>query len=731
MSEQKPAWMEMGLSSEEYAKICEILGREPNYLETGLFAVLWSEHCSYKNSRPVLKNFPTEGKYVIQGPGENAGVVDIGDGQALVFKVESHNHPSAVEPYEGAATGVGGVARDIFTMGARPIAALNSLRFGSLEDPWVRYLFSGVVEGIGGYGNRLGTPVVGGDIFFHPSYQGNPLVNAMCVGLVDHNRIIRGLAAGPGNLVVAAGAKTGRDGIHGCTFASEEFSEETEAPAVQRGDPFLESLLIEACLELMEMGYVVGIQDMGAAGLTSSSAEMAGRAGTGIEIDVSLVPQRDEGMTPYDVMLSESQERMLLVIEPQHKQTVMDLFAKWGVEAAVVGRVTDDGIYRVFDGETVVAEIPVKALTDSPVRYPEQREPEYYQRLRAWNPDDLSVPEDFNSVLLKLLSSPNIASKEWVYNQYDHLVMLNTIVGPGADAAVLRIKGTKKGIAMTTDGNPRYCYLDPRRGGAIAVAEAARNLSCVGAEPLALTDGLNFGNPEKPEIFWQFNQVVEGMSEACRSLEIPVVSGNVSLYNETKGEAIYPSPVVGMVGLLPDVKRYATSALKDSGDVVVLLGKFNPQLGASEYLAVIHGLEKGEVPEIDLDEEKQVQLCCRELIREGKVKSAHDCAEGGLAVAIAECCISGGRGATINLPFSGREDALLFGEVQSCILVTCTPRELDGVLKSAEKAGITAAVLGETGGVHLIIRDQSERVLINQHIEEMEKVWRGSIAGYF
>ncbi len=731
MSEQKPVWMEMGLSSDEYAKICEILGREPNYLETGLFAVLWSEHCSYKNSRPVLKNFPTEGKYVIQGPGENAGVVDIGDGQAVVFKVESHNHPSAVEPYEGAATGVGGVARDIFTMGAVPIASLNSLRFGSLDDPRVRHLFSGVVAGIGGYGNRLGTPTVGGDIFFHPSFQENPLVNAMCVGLVEQNQIIRGQAAGPGNLVVAAGAKTGKDGIHGCTFASEELSEETNAPAVQRGDPFQERLLMGACLELMENGYVVGIQDMGAAGLTSSSAEMAGRAGTGIEIDVSLVPQREEDMTPYDVMLSESQERMLLVIEPQHEKTVMEVFAGWGVEAAVVGRVTADGIYRVLEGEKIVAEIPVKALTDSPVWYPEQREPEYYQRLRDWRPDDLPVPEDCSSVLQKLLSSPNIASKEWVYNQYDHQAMLNTIIGPGADAAVLRIKGTKKGIALTTDGNPRYCYLDPRRGGVIAVAEAARNLSCVGAEPLALTDGLNFGSPEKPEIFWQFNQVVEGMSEASRILQVPVVSGNVSLYNESKGEAIYPAPVVGMVGLLTDVNKCTTSALKDPGDVIVLLGKFNPQLGASEYLAVIHGLEQGEVPEIDLEEEKLVQLCCRELIKERMIKSAHDCAEGGLAVTVAECCISGRMGAILNLPFSGREDALLFGEVQSCILVTCTPRKLDCVLKAAEKVGITAAVLGQTGGVKLLIRDQVERVLINQHIEEMEKVWRGSIASYY
>lgn len=731
MSEKTPVWMEMGLSAGEYKKICEILKREPNYLETGLFAVLWSEHCSYKNSRPVLKGFPTEGKHVLQGPGENAGVVDIGDGQALVFKVESHNHPSAVEPYEGAATGVGGVARDIFTMGARPIASLNSLRFGELDDPWVCYLLSGVVAGIAGYGNRLGTPTIGGDIFFHPTYKGNPLVNAMCVGLVDHDKIVRGQAAGPGNLVLTAGAKTGPDGVHGCTFASEELSEETEAPAIQRGDPFLEKVLMEACLEVMEKGYVVGIQDMGAAGLTSSSAEMAGRAGTGMEIDVSLVPCREDDITPYEIMLSESQERMLLVIAPQDEKPVKEIFTRWGVEAAVIGRVTADGIYRVRDGENIVAAVPVKALTDSPVCYPEQREPEYVEQLRSWTPDDLSIPENFDQVLQKLLASPNIASKEWVYTQYDHTVQLNTVVGPGADAAVLRIKGTEKGIAITTDGNPRYCYLDPRAGGAIAVAEAARNLSCVGAEPLGLTDGLNFGNPEKPEIFWQFCQAVDGISEACRTLEIPVVGGNVSLYNETRGEAIYPSPIIGMVGLLPDIHRHITGAFRDPGDEIVLLGRFIPVLGASEYLALIHNHEVGAVPHLDLEEEKSVQMCCRALVRDGKIKSAHDCAEGGLAVTIAECCISGKMGAALRLPFTGRQDAILFGEVQSCILVTCVPGQLAGVLQTAADKGITSVVLGQTGGGQLIIQDASERVLINQHVEEMEKIWRGSIASYF
>lgn len=733
MAEKKPAWQEMGLTAQEYERICEILGREPNYLETGIFAVLWSEHCSYKNSRPVLKRFPTEGRHVLQGPGENAGIVDIGDGQGVALKIESHNHPSAIEPYQGAATGVGGIVRDIFAMGARPVALLNSLRFGSLADPRVRYLFSGVVAGISGYGNCLGIPTVGGDVFFHPSFKENPLVNAMCVGLVEHAQIRRGQAAGVGNSVMVVGARTGRDGIHGCTFASEELSEESEErrPAVQVGDPFLEKLLIEACLEVIKKGYVVGIQDLGAAGLTSSSAEMAGRAGTGMEIDVSLVPRREEGMTPYEVMLSESQERMLLVLEPRHVEPVRRIFSKWGLEAAVIGRVTGDGIYRVLDGENPVAEIPVKALTDSPVYYPEQREPEYYQRLRSWTPDALPEPEDLTAVLRRLLASPNIASKEWIYTQYDHMVMLNTVVGPGADAAVLRVKGTPKGIALTTDGNPRYCYLDPYRGGAIAVAEAARNLSCVGAEPLGLTDCLNFGNPGKPEIYWQFTRTVEGMSEACRALGIPVVSGNVSFYNETDGEAIHPAPVVGMVGLLPDVARHVTGAFRDPGDEIVLLGRFAPALGASEYLSVIHGVEAGAVPHLDLNREKRVQECCRSLVREGLIKSAHDCAEGGLAVALAECCLAGKLGATVELPFSGRLDELLFGEVQSCIVVSCAPAQLPAVVREAAARGVDCRVIGTTGGGHLLIADAGGSVVTKISVEEMKEVWRGSIASYF
>ncbi|MDH7577021.1 MAG: phosphoribosylformylglycinamidine synthase subunit PurL [Bacillota bacterium] len=722
----------MGLTREEYDRICQLLGREPNHLETGMFAVLWSEHCAYKNSRPVLKLFPTTGPRVLQGPGENAGIVDIGDGQAVVFKIESHNHPSAIEPYQGAATGVGGIVRDIFAMGARPIALLNSLRFGNLDNPRVRYLFGGVVAGIAGYGNCLGIPTVGGEVYFHPCYTGNPLVNAMCAGLVEHDQIMKGRAAGIGNPVMLVGAKTGRDGIHGATFASGELSEESEQrrPAVQVGDPFMEKLLIEACLEVIRAGCLVGIQDLGAAGLTSSCAETAGRAGTGIEIDVSLVPRREKGMTPYEVMLSESQERMLLIPERGKEELVREIFRRWGLDAVVIGRVTGDGIFRVRDGDDIVAEVPVRALTEeAPVYHRIPRAPEYYQARRDWPVETLPVPGNFNWVLTCLLESPTLASKEWVYRQYDHMVMLNTVVRPGADAVVLRIKGTKKGIALTTDGNSRYCYLDPCRGGMIAVAEAARNLSCTGAEPLGVTDCLNFGNPEKPEIFWQFQEAVKGMSEACRLLEIPVVSGNVSFYNETEGEAVYPTPVVGMVGLLPDAEKHCTTAFRDPGDEIVLLGELAPHLGVSEYLAVIHEREVGPVPEIDLFREKALQGCCRELIGRGLVKSAHDCAEGGLAVALAECCIAGEAGARVEIPLEGREDALLFGEAQSRVIVTCTPRHLSQVEELAQKAGVPCRVLGKVGGNCLIIQDAAtKRVLVNLAVKEMEKRWRGSIS---
>ncbi|WP_333871652.1 phosphoribosylformylglycinamidine synthase subunit PurL, partial [Desulforamulus putei] len=512
-------WREMGLTDSEYEKIVEILGREPNYVEVGIFAVMWSEHCSYKTSRPALKTLPTEGPAILQGPGENAGIVDIGDGQAVVFKIESHNHPSAIEPYQGAATGVGGILRDIFTMGARPVAVLDSLRFGELDNPRVRYLFDGVVAGISGYGNCIGVPTVGGEVYFADSYEDNCLVNVMCVGLIDQKDIKKGVAAGIGNPVMVVGAKTGRDGIHGATFASEELSEEAaeRRPAVQVGDPFMEKLLLEACLEVIKTGYVVGIQDMGAAGLTSSSCEMASRAGTGLEMDLALVPRREEGMTPYEVMLSESQERMLLVVEKGTEEKVKEIFAKWDLDAVVVGRVTGDGILRIKEGSQVVAEIPARALTEqAPVYHRPTRVPAYLEEVQNYPVDSLNMPHDYNEVLLKLLASPNIASKEYAYKQYDYMVGLNTVVTPGSDAAVLRVKGTRKGIAMTTDCNGRYCYLDPKTGAAIAVAEAARNLVCSGAKPLAVTNCLNFGNPEKPEVMWTFWQCIEGMAEACR-----------------------------------------------------------------------------------------------------------------------------------------------------------------------------------------------------------------------
>lgn len=548
---QEKIYQQMGLSDEEFAMIEKILGRTPNYTETGLFSVMWSEHCSYKNSKPVLKKFPTTGEKVLQGPGEGAGIVDIGDGQAVVFKIESHNHPSAIEPYQGAATGVGGIIRDVFSMGARPIALLNSLRFGELDSARVRYLFKEVVAGIAGYGNCIGIPTVGGEVQFDPCYEGNPLVNAMCVGLIDHKDIKKGQAHGLGNTVMYVGAKTGRDGIHGATFASEELTEQSDEkrPAVQVGDPFMEKLLLEACLELVQSDALVGIQDMGAAGLASSSSEMASKAGMGIELNLDLVPQRETGMTAYEMMLSESQERMLIVVKKGREQEIKDLFAKYDLECVAIGKVTDDKQFRLLHKGEVVADIPVDALAeDAPVYHKPSKEPAYFAEFQAM---DHEVPQvdNLKETLLQLLSQPTIASKEWVYEQYDYMVRTNTVVSPGSDAAVTRIRGTRKALAMTTDCNARYVYLDPETGGKIAVAEAARNIICSGAEPLAITDNLNFGNPEKPEVFWQIEKAADGISEACRVLETPVIGGNVSLYNETSGTAIYPTPVIGMVGL--------------------------------------------------------------------------------------------------------------------------------------------------------------------------------------
>lgn len=729
-NQQREPWQEMGLTLAEYQRIKDLLGREPNYLETGMFAVMWSEHCSYKHSKTTLKLFPTAGPVVIQGPGENAGVVDIGDGQAIVFKIESHNHPSAIEPFQGAATGVGGIVRDVFAMGARPIALLNSLRFGNLREGRVKYLMGGVVAGISFYGNCLGIPTVGGEVFFDESYGDNPLVNAMCVGIINKDQLAKGAAAGVGNTVMVVGTRTGRDGIHGATFASEELGEQSEdrRPAVQVGDPFMEKLLLEACLELIQQGLIVGMQDLGAAGLTSASCEMASRAGTGIELDVALVPRRETGMTPYEVMLSESQERMLLVPKPGSEQQVRDVLRKWDLEAAAIGRVTGDGMMRILDHGLVMAEVPAKALTDqAPVYHPAAEEPSYIRQAWAFDMTSVPVPEDLNQALLQLMASPTVASKEWVYRQYDYKVQVNTVVTPGSDAAVLRLKGTSKGLAVTTDCNGRYCYLDPYTGGAIAVAEAARNLAVSGAKPLAVTDCLNFGNPEKPGIFWQFRRAVEGMSEACRVLATPVVSGNVSFYNETNGEPVFPTPVVGMVGLLPDVAKRCTMGFKQAGDVVVLLGETKAEIGGSEFLYALHGITAGKPPQLDLEREKAVQSCCLEAIQLGLVKSAHDLSEGGLAVALAECAVAGQVGAEIIVETQMAAHLNLFSESQSRIILSVDSAAVKSLAELAAKHQVPYQVMGVVGGEHLVIKTQKAKVLVDLSLQEIEDKWRGAI----
>lgn len=721
----------MGLKPEEWERVLGIMGRTPNLTELGMFAVMWSEHCSYKHSKRALRQFPTSGPRVLQGPGENAGVVDIGDGQAVVFKIESHNHPSAIEPYQGAATGVGGIVRDVFAMGARPVALLNSLRFGELDSPHQRYLFSGVVSGIAGYGNCLGIPTVGGEVYFNKSYTGNCLVNAMCVGLIDHAKLAKGKAAGEGNRVILIGARTGRDGIHGATFASEELSEQSakKRPSVQVGDPFMEKLLLEACLELIESKAIVGMQDLGAAGLTSSSSEMAARAGTGVDIDVALVPRREPNMNPYEIMLSESQERMLLVVEPEKVQLVVDKCAKWGLTATDIGQVTNTGFVRVLEHGRVVAEVPAAPLaSEGPVYSPVATEPAWQEEVRSLDFAALDEPSDYNQVLHALLSSPNIASKEWVYRQYDHMVRGDTVTLPGSDAAVLRIKGTNKGLAMSVDCNSRYVYLDPYTGGAIAVAEAARNVACSGAEPLAITNCLNFGNPEKPEIFYQFTNSIRGMAAACEALSTPVTGGNVSLYNETKGQAIYPTPTVGMVGLLEDVNKRVTSGFKRMGDVVYLLGTTHEELGGSEYLKVIHGLERGLPPQINLALESNLQKLLVRAAKSGLLSSAHDCSEGGLAVALSESAIAGSLGAEISLTNKGRLrlDSLLFGESQSRVVVSLNPAQSIQFEALCTEYKLPFAIIGVVTGNALNISVDGEKV-ITQALEDITKAWRGAI----
>jgi len=719
---------EVALSEEEYDLIVQQLGREPTLVEIGLFGSLWSEHCGYKHSKLLLKLLPHASPRVLVNPGEeNAGAVDIGDGLCAVMKMESHNHPSAIEPYQGAATGVGGIVRDIFTMGARPIALLNSLRFGPLSEPRNRYLFSGVVAGIAGYGNCLGIPDVAGEVYFSPTYSANPLVNAMCVGIAERRKLVSSKASGKSNLLMLVGADTGRDGLHGASgLASKTFEDERELrPTVQVGNPFMEKLLLEACLELAQTDYIVALQDLGAAGLTSSAIESASKSGSGVVIDVSKVPRREEGMSPYEVMLSESQERMLAIVKKGCEDKVKAIFDKWDLRSDIIGEVTDDGMARIKDGEKVVAEVPIELLTTPPLYRPKGIKPAWLAALQKF---DLStIPdtgENASSILLRLLASPNIASKEWIYRQYDHQVQINTAVPPGSDAAVLRIKGTKKAIALTVDGNGRYCYLDPYTGGIIAVAEAARNLACAGAEPLAITDCLNFGNPERPEVYYQLEQCIRGMAQVCEILDIPVISGNVSLYNETRGEPVCPTPVVGMLGLIEDIDHHSTIGFKHEGDLVAMLGgdgKGTDDMGGSEYLELIHDIVVGALS-IDLDLEKRVQRCCLEAIRQSIIRSAHDCSDGGLAVTLAESCIASGIGIRGKWQIAGRIDSELFGEGQSRIVVSLEPARLGELRNLAARHRVPLKELGVAGGDHFLIKD-----VVDLPLAEVTGAWKSGL----
>ncbi|HVR44999.1 MAG TPA: phosphoribosylformylglycinamidine synthase subunit PurL [Thermoanaerobaculia bacterium] len=718
-----------GITPEEYERIREILGREPNRLELGIFSVMWSEHCSYKSSRVHLRKFPTSGPRVVQGPGENAGVIEVGDGWLAAFKMESHNHPSFIEPYQGAATGVGGILRDIFTMGARPVAALDSLRFGSLDAPRMKYLVDGVVRGISGYGNCIGVPTVGGETSFHPSFDGNILVNVFALGLAREGKLFRGEAKGVGNPVIYVGSKTGRDGIHGATMASAEFDEESEQkrPTVQVGDPFTEKLLLEACLELMESDAIVGIQDMGAAGLTSSSFEMAGRAGTGIRLDLDTVPMRESGMTPYELMLSESQERMLIVAKKGREREVLEVFAKWDLDAAVIGEVTDDGHATLrWHGEEV-ARIPVGPIsTEAPV----------YERPMARPPRLDSLPgrldrpagddADLTGPLFRLLASPNLCSKEWIWQQYDTSVRTNTVAKPErSDAAVIRIKGTRRGLALTSDVNPVYCSLDPYEGGRQAVAEAARNVACAGAAPAAITDCLNFGSPERPEIMWQFAEAVRGISDACVALGTPVVSGNVSFYNETEGRPILPTPTIGMVGVIDEVERTLGCRFRQAGEAVILLGETRDELGGSEYQQMFHPGALARPPAVDLDRERALISLLLELHRSGRIGMAHDLSNGGLAIALAEAALDG---IGLRAELGGHADAvdataLLFSESQGRAVVAAGEQNVEPILASAAAHAVPAMRIGTTleGGTFLVERHATP--LLRTSAQEIHRIW--------
>ncbi|MCS7080827.1 MAG: phosphoribosylformylglycinamidine synthase subunit PurL [Chloracidobacterium sp.] len=742
------------LTPEEYARVCELLGRTPTLVELGIFSVMWSEHCSYKSSRVYLKTLPTTGARVVQGPGENAGILDIGDGWCIAFKIESHNHPSFIEPFQGAATGVGGILRDVFTMGARPVAILNSLRFGLPDDPRHgarnRALLDGVVRGIAHYGNAFGCPTIGGEVYFEDCYTFNPLVNAFALGLVRRDQIFLGKATGIGNPVMYVGAKTGRDGIHGATMASAEFDDDALAkrPTVQVGDPFCEKLLLEACLEAMRAGCIVGIQDMGAAGLTSSSCEMGARAGTGIDLELSLVPQRETGMTPYEIMLSESQERMLLVADSGREREVQEIFAKWGLSAVVVGRVTDTRRLRVHHHGRLVADIPNAHLTDNAPRYERPAAPP-----DDWIADaaarrearEAALAEIFpvaarqlsaaqiRDDLRRLLTSPNLASRQWIYRQYDHMVRTNTIVLPGADAAVIRIKETRKAVAMTLDGNGRYVFLEPRLGAALAVAEACRNLVAVGAEPIGLTNCLNFASPERPEVMWQLRETIAGMGDAARAFETPIVSGNVSLYNETEGRGIFPTPVIGAVGLVEDVRTVIAPRTLPEGEVVYLLGATGEDLGGTEYVRRRFGVVAGPLPTLDLEAERRLQRCVLEGARRRLWTAAHDCADGGLLVALAEMCFSAhgkaASGMTVSLLSSDTERSragVLFGETPGRMLVAVAPRYAAEVESLCDDHGVPCQTLGVVRGERLTVTLDGETVL-DELIAELEHLWRTAL----
>jgi len=732
---------ELGLKLSEYERIVEILGRVPTTTELYMYSLMWSEHCSYKHSKKALRMFPTDGEHVLQGPGENAGVIGVGDGWAVAFKMESHNHPSAIEPFQGAATGVGGIIRDIFTMGARPVASLNSLRFGTLDKPRQRYLFEGSVAGIGAYGNCLGVPTVGGEVYFDEAYEGNCLINAMAIGLMREETLTLAMASGPGNVILLIGSTTGRDGIGGASvLASQEFDERAEEkrPSVQVGDPFTEKLLIEACLELLEKGLLVGLGDLGAAGLTSSASEMASRGGVGLEIDVSKIPQREDAMKPFEFMVSESQERMLAVLEPEKLAEAQAICDKWGLLSTAIGSVTDTGRFVVMEGDTVVGDMPAATLAhDAPEYDPDMERPEYLDEVQAFDPIGLEHPEteqELADTFVQLLGSENIASRRWIWRQYDHQVMLNTVLLPGHDAAVLRIRDfqgsgpTSRGMAVSSDCNGRYCYLDPYVGAQIAFCEAARNVACCGGRPAAITDCLNFGSPEKPDVYWTFWEAVRGLADACKDASVPVISGNVSFYNESFGQPIYPTPTVGLVGIVEDVSKAPGMAFKTKGDVVFLLGETAAELGGSEYLKVVHSKVAGTPPAIDLEHESVLRELLVQAIEAELIASAHDCSEGGVAIALAESCIGGGIGADVHLPDELPGAISLFSETQGRVVVSVPEQVVEAFEQLAVGLGVPYAVIGTVAGDELRIEGVAPvamSVMVDVWGDSLEKAVHG------